>query len=280
LRKHVDYPFARELCDEDGIYGVTGAGSMTAKAARSAVGHVERLREQEFRAVQSNFTAGSRVLEIGGGNGFQASLMAALGCDVRSIDVSPATNGGRYFPVEQYDGSTIPCGDAQFDLIFTSNVLEHIGDLEAMLQEIHRALKSGGVAIHVLPTSAWRWWTSLAHYVHLGLRVVGLRRPEAGGTVSSVTDKVKRDGIWRVLRGAIVAGPHGEYPSALAELYYFSKRRWLKLFRNHGFEATHVVASGIFYTGYSLLPGLSFSTRRRMAKVLGSATLIYVLRKA
>lgn len=242
--------------------------------------HLETLREAEFMAVRNCFKTGQRVLEIGGGSGFQASLMASLGCNVTSIDVAVAKSSGHFFfPVEKYDGRAIPFGDAEFDLVFTSNVLEHISDLEAMLREIRRTLKLKGVAIHILPTPAWRLWTSLAHYVYLGLRILGLRRPVADGSVPSVAEKLQHKGIWHVLRRAFVAGPHGEYPSALSELYYFSKRRWLKVFRDHEFEARRVVESGIFYTGYGLLPGLSLDTRRAMAKLLGSATCIYVLQK-
>ena len=81
-----------------------------------------------------------------------------------------------------------------------------------------------------------------------------------------------------MIRRALLAGPHGEYPSALLEMYYFSKPRWTKVFRDAGFEIVRVVKSGIFYTGYELLPGLSLESRKKMAKVLGSATYVYILR--
>lgn len=45
------------------------------------------LRGAEFNLVKHFFHPGLRALEIGGGNGFQASLIAALGANVESIDI-------------------------------------------------------------------------------------------------------------------------------------------------------------------------------------------------
>ncbi|MDT3705260.1 MAG: class I SAM-dependent methyltransferase [Thiobacillus sp.] len=240
----------------------------------------EDVRGQELSAIKTYFSQGIRALEIGGGNGFQASLLVALGADIESIDVAKQPAGQlTFFAVEVYDGRTIPYSDATFDVVFSSNVLEHIRDIKGMMAEIRRVLKVDGVAVHILPTPTWRFWTSLAHYVYLVMRVLGLQRSVGGGHVPSLGEKMQRSGLWSTAKRILFAGPHGEYPSAISECWYFRKARWLGVFRDNGFQLMSSSPSRIFYTGYSVAPALSIGVRQKLAKILGSSTYIYVLRK-
>jgi len=243
-----------------------------------AVTHLERLRTAELELIRDYLTAGSQILELGGGNGYQAAILSMWGHHVTSVDIALPTSGHtRFYPVALYDGKTLTYDDGRFDVVFSSNVLEHVKDLGSLLAESKRVLRRNGATIHILPSPYWRFWTSIAHYAYVGLRALGVHRPVSGGVVPSVAEKIQRRGAWYVIRRALVAGPHGEYPSALSEMYYFSKRRWTKVFRDAGFEIVRVVKSGIFYTGYELLPGLSLESRKKMAKVLGSATYVFIL---
>jgi SAM-dependent methyltransferase len=238
------------------------------------------LRSAEFNCVKHYFHHGSRVLEIGGGNGFQARLLSAMGADVKSIDVAHSPARQTFFLVEVYDGRTIPCSDAVFDVVFSSNVLEHVEDIDSMMAEIRRVLKVDGVAIHILPTPTWRFWTSVTHYAYLVIRVLGFRRPIGGGHVPSLREKLRRSGLWATAKRILLAGPHGEYPSALSEFWYFSKGRWQDVFRKSGFRIIQSNPTGIFYTGYMIFPALSIKVRHKLARILGSSTYIYVLRKS
>ena len=69
------------------------------------------------------------------------------------------------FPIKDYDGRTIPLPDASVDVVFSSNVLEHVPDLSRMHAEIRRVLAPGGICIHVVPTHTWRLWTTLTSYL-------------------------------------------------------------------------------------------------------------------
>lgn len=249
---------------------------------------LDDFRSHEYELVRHLFAGQPRVLEIGGGTGLQAALIAATGADVHSIDVAPAPAGARiHFPVQLYDGRSIPFSDCSFDLIFSSNVLEHIADLDRAVAEMERVLKPGGMAIHILPTPAWRWWTSVAHYPVLAARVwQALRRllqrnslraqdgvPPGAAPAPSASPRP-------LLMRLLLAGPHGEYPNAIAELWYFSRRRWLAVFRDSGLELTGDFETRLFYTGHTLLPSLSLKARQVLSRMLGSATRVYVLRKA
>ncbi len=238
------------------------------------------LRGAEFNCVKHHFYAGIHVLELGGGNGFQASLLDSLGAKVQSIDVAVPLGQDKFFPVEIYDGLTIPFPDATFDVVFSSNVLEHVRDINAMMAEIRRVLKPEGVAIHILPTPAWRFWTSLTHYAYLIMRILGVRRPVGGGNLPSLGEKIQRSGLLATAKRILVAGPHGEYPSAISEMWYFSRRRWRGVFEQSGYCIEYMGPTGFFYTGYALVPSLSTKSRKTIAKIFGSSTYIYVLQKS
>lgn len=239
------------------------------------------LRTVEFEQVAAYFGPGCRVLEIGGGNGYQASCIAATGAHVESIDVQPC-KGATYFPVRLYDGKALPFADASFDLVFSSNVLEHIPDLALTLREIRRVLAADGRAVHVLPTPAWRGWTSVSHYPHMLRRIWQwvTARTAGQGPVQNSSSEGRARSPWERLRRLLADGPHGEYPSALSELWYFSRRRWLDVFAKAGFVVSEDRCGGLFYTGYAVCPALSITSRRRLARCLGSATRIFVMHRA
>jgi SAM-dependent methyltransferase len=219
------------------------------------------------------------VLDIGAGNGYQSSIVCGWGCDVVSIDVSEWPSGSMFHPVTLYDGVNLPFSSSTFDVVFSSNVLEHVRNLPGLLAEVRRVLKPDGVAIHLMPSPTWRFWTSLTHYPYLILRVCGIRSNAPGSErPSSLREEISKRSIGLVLSRIFFAGRHGEYPNALAELYYFSRRRWRAVFRSAGFDVSAVFGNHLFYTGYSLLPNLSFEIRRRLAALFGSACSCFVTR--
>lgn len=50
-----------------------------------------------------------------------------------------------------YDGKTIPFGDNSFDSIFSSEVFEHVFNLDEVLNELFRVLKPGGIILITCP---------------------------------------------------------------------------------------------------------------------------------
>ena len=242
-------------------------------------GILETLRRAEVEIVRQLFRPGMRVLEIGGGSGFQASIIAAWGCVVTSIDIADRPPPRfQYYPVLGYDGTHIPYPDGSYDAVFSSNVLEHVKGLRILCADMRRVLAPDGVSIHYLPTPTWRFWTSVAHYPHLMRRVFGRLRGTRVADASTLDDGNCPRRSATLLRTVIFPGPHGEYSSALAELYYFRKRRWLNVLRESGLEVIQADVNGIFYTGYALLPGLTMRTRRLASRFLGSSCFVFVMR--
>ena len=243
------------------------------------------VREYELKRVQPYLEGRPRLLEIGGGTGYQARRLAEGGCDVASIDVQESIYADRLeFPVRVYDGHTFPFPDASFDVVFSSNVLEHVRDLGQIHTETRRVLRPNGYCVHVLPSAAWRLWTNVAHYVEMVQRLVyqiprlvprGIRSRERGRWLAELRS------TYGILRSYVIVPRHGEFGNALTEIARFSRRRWLKHFRAAGYEILEVRPIGLFYTGHMVLGGrVPLPTRERLARFLGSACVIYKLRPA
>jgi len=251
--------------------------------------HLDRLRHAELDMVREWIKPYKKVLEIGGGSGYLASVLSSWGCEITCLDL-PGSGSGiiRHFPVQEYDGRHLPFPDGQFDVVFSSNVLEHVEALDELLAETRRVLNPDGVAVHFMPSSAWRWWTSVLHYVYV-LRsawwiLVGLRKgwPETSNEVQQARPRndIRLHDCWALIRRVMWAGAHGAFPNAFVELYTFTMRRWLHVFETNGFCPVQVRPNRLFYTGCALLPKWSLDTRSRLSRILGSACHIYVLRPA
>jgi len=217
---------------------------------------LKSLREFEAGLVLPLFPAGSCILEIGAGAGWQARVFAAHGHDVKAVDLP----GGQYkpwrnFPVSEYDGSRLPFADGSFDVVYSSSVLEHLENLPELDREISRVLRPGGAAIHVLPRGRWCFWTLFTHV----LKGVGHPR-------------------------AFVRQPfplhHGAEGHWYSEFVLFSKRRWLKRFRQLGWEIAGIHSNRLVYSGNTLMHDrFSLDFRKSMSHVFGGVCLIYVLRR-
>ncbi|WP_203458745.1 class I SAM-dependent methyltransferase [Lacinutrix sp. WUR7] len=57
--------------------------------------------------------------------------------------------------------------DNTFDLIFSSNMLEHIPDVRQCLRECKRVLKEDGVMLHTMPSRYWKFFQSFLNIASL-----------------------------------------------------------------------------------------------------------------
>jgi SAM-dependent methyltransferase len=247
-----------------------------------------RLREQEISIVHGHFpvSPGRRLLEIGGGTGHQARWLVERGWEVESVDLETSVHAARVFPVRSYDGRRLPFADESFDVVFSSNVLEHVPHLDEFEGELARVLKPDGRAIHVLPTHRWRLWTSLVHYPALPKTVARMiegrvaATQEARGAPGPAVSGQGRTAVQR-LRGLVASPRHGERGTVLSEYAtYFRPSWWERHFLEHGFVIEERFPLRLFYTGNMLLEQrLSLETRSKLADVLGSSSICFVLKR-
>src|SRR5262249_39053343 len=160
---------------------------------------------------------------------------------------------------------------------FSSNVLEHVEDIGGLLRDAARVLKPDGVMVHIVPSSAWRWWTSVAHYAWVLLSVIGRRpNPEAPGTTPRRPYTPVH--LFRFMGETGSPPAHGLYANALVEQYCYRRRHWKNELERCGLVVVDVKSAGVFYTAFKIFASLGLRQRQRLARILGSSCNAYVLR--
>lgn len=99
---------------------------------------------------------GSRVLDIGCGNGYIAHhLSAIVGAHVTGIDLKPKTDA--HINYRQYDGTRFPIAGRSIDAALLCYVLHHTQDVKLVLTELRRVLRDGGWAVvyEDIPETHW-----------------------------------------------------------------------------------------------------------------------------
>lgn len=249
------------------------------------VEYLNQLRAEEISRIVRYFPSHSRILEVGAGTGQQAQELVSRGFTVEAIELAGSNYAkARVFPITDFDGRRIPFPDASFDIVFSSNVLEHISDLAQMHKEIARVLRPSGRAVHVLPTHAWRIWTTLSAFpASLQIAAVQLRHPPnlrgcwGLPALRPLLHYVVQ--VVRPLSGAILQRRHGERGNLLTEAWYFRPVWWRRNFEANGFEIVSERPLSLFYTGNMVFAQRwSWTKRAKLAAVLGSACHIFELR--
>lgn len=229
------------------------------------------IRAYEITQLARLLEPGSQILEIGAGTGYQAKALSDRGFKVVAIDLPQSKySDRRVFPVADYDGKTLPFPDRTFDIIFTSNVLEHVASLDGLLAETRRVLKPTGYCIHAMPTVTWRIWSSLSGYIDLPAYLLA---------VLSGRLRPGWRGFAKMVLGHIIPRSHGKVHPLALELWTFSRMYWIRKFRGTGFQVVRAEPMRLFYTGWSVMGSrLSIRRRERLADFLGSSCALYEVR--
>jgi SAM-dependent methyltransferase len=99
---------------------------------------------------------GADVLEVGCGIGTDASRFARASARYTGVDQSDRALhlARRRFVLDGFDATFIradatalPFPDCSFDLVYSHGVIHHIADTQGAVDEIHRVLRPGGVAL-------------------------------------------------------------------------------------------------------------------------------------
>ena len=227
-------------------------------------------RERQYRIMfgrcpQKVFSVG---LELGAGDGFQSHLLARHVGKLVASDLNPAIleqQGDQTIEYRVCDAEAVGSvfNEGEFDLVFSSNLLEHLPDLGKALRGIHHVLRDDGITIHILPNL---WWKLSQILLYLPNRLVRF--------VERVTDREWRRGKLQRVRGRVsgqvdgcgygadgepfwlnpkterrprsflarlfLPDPHGISSGHLAEFRAFGAARWKAEFSDAGLEVIAV----------------------------------------
>lgn len=104
------------------------------------------------------------ILDVGCGNGYIAQHLAGLlGSYVLGIDVDGAPEAPINF--RRFDGKNFPTTDHTFEAVLFCYVLHHAQDVNALLSEVRRVLRSAGVVVvyEDIPATGWDRFTCGIH---------------------------------------------------------------------------------------------------------------------
>lgn len=135
--------------------------------------------------------SGLRVLDVGCGTGEFTLLAQHKGANVISLDIGyrlleVARGKGVLTPVVA-DALVLPFESESFDLVLSSECVEHTTNGSQAVQEMIRVLRPDGRLVLTCPNRAWRWLVVSATW--LGLRpYAGIEEPPSWGTLEEWID--------------------------------------------------------------------------------------------
>lgn len=95
---------------------------------------------------------GKKALDVGARAGVQTAWLRSRGYEVTPIDYEPVTDECLQVDANQ----RLPFADGSFDLVWCSEVIEHLQDPAFSLAELRRVTKPGGLLVLTTPNSyAW-----------------------------------------------------------------------------------------------------------------------------
>jgi 2-polyprenyl-3-methyl-5-hydroxy-6-metoxy-1,4-benzoquinol methylase len=114
---------------------------------------------------------GRRLLDAGCGTGFFSMRALSRGARVISLDIGRGllkeTRRKGIVSVVAGDAARMPIRDAFFDVVVSSECIEHTQFPRDTVREFIRVLRPGGWLVVTCPNAVWRWSCTLANALHL-----------------------------------------------------------------------------------------------------------------
>jgi SAM-dependent methyltransferase len=98
-----------------------------------------------------------RALDLGCGDGRLSAELDATELTAADVSATALERARRRLPeariVELEPDAPLPFGDAAFDLVLCAETIEHVRDVQLLLSEVGRVLRSGGVLALTTPAN-------------------------------------------------------------------------------------------------------------------------------
>ena len=205
----------------------------------------EIIRTREIELVFNKFPQNyfEYSLEIGSGNGTQSRKLIywtshLLSTDINFNRLEYEINSNINYQI--CDANILPYKSETFDLIYSSNLLEHLLDSKLSLNEMHRVLKNEGIMIHIIPNQFWKLSHLLLFYPNQLLllirKLIGPKKPieynkniNNWSNIKNKPQKIKfLNKIWPKV--------HGEFKNHISEFAGMGYGNWENYFNKSSFK--------------------------------------------
>ena len=128
-------------------------------------------------------------LDLGGGDGYLSHLLFDKpftynvdNDEAREVD--EAQQSGRYKQVLKESAEHMSLPNESLGLVFSNSVIEHIPDVEAVLSEVARTLKKGGVFLFTSPSDQFK------NHLYISSKLTSWGLPGAGQQYAAARNKM------------------------------------------------------------------------------------------
>jgi ubiquinone/menaquinone biosynthesis C-methylase UbiE len=214
------------------------------------------IRIKEFDQVFHKWKASFKepLLEIGSGEGQQYKMLKQKLNNVIPSDIEDKRwdyNLGKLMIV---NAEQLPFETDSIQTVFSSNVLEHIYEIDESLSEMKRVLHPSGVMIHIMPTRAWKVVQFFGYHL------------------SKTRDMLATGRLFNPFVKSLV---HGVSRNSISEYDYFSSKQWQKKFDSAGFKIEETTDL-LFYSPYRFFPN-AIKVRKFLASTGLSSCKAYLI---
>jgi len=148
-----DPPIAAEAIP--GLYPDNYLAHSGASGSSGLYGRAKKLlADRGVKAVEAHIPAGGTILEVGSGNGHFLARVGERRPDVRLVGVDIDSAGDvdlANYVFHHGQLQDVVLKEASVDVLYCSNLIEHVADPIEFSQLCHRALKPGGIIYGVTP---------------------------------------------------------------------------------------------------------------------------------
>jgi 2-polyprenyl-6-hydroxyphenyl methylase/3-demethylubiquinone-9 3-methyltransferase len=141
-----------------------GASAMLHKLNPVRLSYIRDMIDMHWQADEHGFRPleGKTALDVGCGAGLLAEPLARLGAKVTAVDAAPelievarAHAAGQGLDID-YRAAGVEAVEGKFDLITSMEVIEHVADPQAFVDDLAKRLAKGGLIILSTPNkTAW-----------------------------------------------------------------------------------------------------------------------------
>ena len=227
-----------------------------------------------------------KVLDVGCGNGFVASLISSISDEVMAVDL--------YFPdpkshtvsiesarkliprlaagkVTLLGGSveSIPFKDEVFDTVLSLYAMHYLKDRTAAFSELKRVVKKDGIIILVLPNFIERIYAFFQFYLYLVIKFFERGLTGQCGTIRNALDLSKVKENYKYFP---FPGPYGAYKNSALEMFRHMPFNWNSEFRKAGFNIKKSLTT--IFVPYPLLLTVSFSISKVISRLSKPLTML------